>query len=143
LIARAQELLQKGEVENAEEALNQVVYQLFREPTRVNRHRALCQVAVLYGRLGLPNESDRAYQRAIGLALQADLQQRLKGLVELVEHFAVLRRVRLAFQVGLILMVQPSGFSRLLRSSARLFKLGCGKIGRQVGSFWKIDPRKT
>lgn len=53
--------------------------------TRVNRHRLFCEASQLYAHLGESGESQRCFQRALGVVVQADRQQRLKGLTELFE----------------------------------------------------------
>lgn len=120
LIGKAEQETQRGRIEEADGLLNEAVALLLREPTRVNRHRTLCRAGDGYTALGEVVEAGRTYQRALGVALQADPQQRRKYMSELVTKFVAERRWALMAQAVVLLVATPAGSRVLVETVRRL-----------------------
>jgi hypothetical protein len=89
----------------------------------VNRHRLFLQAGKLYNEMGETGEAQRCFQRALGIVLQADAQQRIKGMGELVGLFVSLRKWRLAMQTGALILFEPGARWNLIKKVISLFRV--------------------
>lgn len=83
LIDAAERAIADQESESADRLLNRAIDQLLHQRTIVNRHRLLLRAGLLYREIGEHAEAERCLSRALGVVLQADPNQRRKGLKEL------------------------------------------------------------
>lgn len=121
LLKQAEICVETGALEEAERLLSEVVYQILRSQKRVNRHRLLYEAGRVYLRIGDRHEADRVFQRSLGVVVQSDMQQRIKGLAELLHMFLVCGRFRLAIQSGFLLLIsRRDGPWQLIQVAVRL-----------------------
>ncbi len=104
MLEQAQTYARQGDCSRADELLSEVARIVLSSPQYVNRHRLLSKSAEIYMQINQPDEAERMLQRALGVALQADLQQRVKALAELGASFCASRRLGYAFQALLLLV---------------------------------------
>lgn len=103
----------------ADELATQVVRQILAHPERVNRHRLLYRVGKIFQRLGEKEEAKRQWRRALGVALQADLQQQRKGLGELLRRFAKEYHWRQALAAGVLFILFGGGLTNSLLAGCK------------------------
>lgn len=102
--------------------LDQVVFELLRAPTRVNRHRQMTAAGFLYLRLGQQGEAHRCFRRAQSFVLGGDAAERAKGFVELLRTFGESRQWRHVLRVAFLLMQEPGGARRVVRPLASILR---------------------
>lgn len=112
-INQADDAITMGDCPAADSLLNRSVTKLLRQSTRVNRHRHFCTAGRCYARMGEAREAQRCFQRALGLVMQADTEQRFKGLEELLPIFVIQHHWRLAVQTALAIVLDRKAGSRL------------------------------
>ncbi len=134
-IKQARGALARGDYLTADRLLARAITSLLRQPTRVNRHRLFFLAGEIYADLGEIGESQRCFQRALGIVIQADAQHRAKGLAELLEMFVVHHQWYLAIQTAIPVLLEPRAWLRLVQkvcSQLRTIfkKVLNGKVGR-------------
>jgi tetratricopeptide (TPR) repeat protein len=123
LLEQAEMHIAHAEQDLADKLISEAMALVLRSPTRVNRHRLFYKAGQFYLRLGVPDEAERMFQRALGVAVQADSQQRVKGLAELLKLFLVAGRWNQALQSCLLLILsRRNGLILLVRTIIRLLR---------------------
>jgi predicted O-methyltransferase YrrM len=122
-VEQGKSAIAKGDYAIGDRFLSQTTNYLLHTPTRVNRHRLFLQAGKLYNEMGETGEAQRCFQRALGIVLQADAQQRIKGMGELVGLFVSLRKWRLAMQTGALILFEPGARWNLIKKVISLFRV--------------------
>ncbi|MEK7137532.1 MAG: class I SAM-dependent methyltransferase [Patescibacteria group bacterium] len=102
--------------------LNRAVNTVMYDGTRVNRHRILMKAAELYGKLGDCSEARRCAQRAFGIAMTADFQQRKKVMAELLLLYLRQGRLLMALRLKLLILLEPQSWIWVCRSFGRFLR---------------------
>jgi len=116
VLERASVFCENRQFSKADEAVTAALLMVLGDPQRVNRHRLMIEG----GRIGERHEADRAFQRALGIAVQADPNQRLKALSELIDLYVVSRQWRLLAETFFLLAFTPQGPRRLVLKASGL-----------------------
>jgi predicted O-methyltransferase YrrM len=123
LVEQAKIYAARAEQDVADKLVSEATALVLRSPTRVNRHRLLHKAGQIYLQLDMPDEAARLFQRALGVVVQVDLQQRVKGLAELFRLFMVERRWAHALQACLLLILaRRDGVILLFRTVLSLIR---------------------
>ena len=107
ILAAAKAAIVGHQFPEADRLLNTIINAMSQDATRVNRHRFLMKAAELYQLAGLDIESVRACSLALGVTLQSDLKQRIKGLPELCVLYLRQHRFGYLFQTLLNILAEP------------------------------------
>ena len=121
-VEQAQSAIKRGDYATGDRFLNQTTSYLLHTPTRVNRHRLFLHAGKLYNQMGETGEAQRCFQRALGVVLQADVQQRIKGMAELVGLYVTHSKWRLAMQTGALILFEPGARLNLMKRVISLFQ---------------------
>lgn len=97
----------RGDRAEADRLLSRRVQSLLRSPHVGNRHRELIRIAQAYRSVGIFDEAERCFQRALGVSLAGDPQQRAKALGELVRPLVAHRQWRRAGVALAAAMLEP------------------------------------
>jgi predicted O-methyltransferase YrrM len=103
LLGQAQGYATRGESIRADELVSKAAKLTLYNPQLVNRHRLLNKAAQIYMQIDEPEEATRMFQRSLGVVVQAEPQQRVKSLAELIELFIAERRWGYALQACFLL----------------------------------------
>ncbi len=122
-VEQAKRAIAERDYATGDRLLNETASCLLHNPARVNRHRLFFQAGELYKEMGEISEAQRCFQRALGVVLQSDPQQRIKGMGELVDLCVAHSRWRLAMQTGVLILFEPGARLNLLRKVISLFKV--------------------
>lgn len=121
-LAQGFEALSAGAVERADEYLTRTVQVLLSEPCRENRHRYLFRAGQGYAQLGLFAEAHRCFERALGVAVLADRQDRAKGFAELTLLFVWHGQWRLMLSTLSLIMLEPGNWLQVLWAATQISK---------------------
>ncbi len=121
MIAKAKEATLQGGSEVADSLLNEATDCLLRGVNRANRHRAFCQAGLCYDRFGEKDEARRCFQRALGVVMQGNVSDRVKGLPELLEFFMAKGRWTLTAQIAAIMLFEPKTWFRVVQRAKAVF----------------------
>ncbi|MGK7873249.1 MAG: class I SAM-dependent methyltransferase [Xenococcaceae cyanobacterium] len=127
-LEQARKAIAENDYSAADLLLNQAVASLMRSPTRVNRHRLFFQAGECYAQMDEGSEAQRCFQRALGVVLQADTQQRLKGLPECFESSLRHRQWRQVGQTFLLMLLEPKTWLRAIQIVPNLARTLVRKI---------------
>ena len=115
MITKAREATLKGGSEVADSLLNEATHSLLRDINRANRHRAFCHAGLCYAYLREKDEARRCFQRAIGVVMQGNLSDRVKGLPELLEVFVAQGEWKFTAQIAAIMLFEPRTWLRVIQ----------------------------
>jgi predicted O-methyltransferase YrrM len=121
-VGQAQSAIKRGDYATGDRFLNQTTSYLMHKPTRGSRHRLFLQAGKFYDQMGETGEAQRCFQRALGVVLQADAQQRIKGMAELVGLYVTHSKWRLAMQTGALILFEPGARLNLMKRVISLFQ---------------------
>lgn len=121
-LKEAASLIDTGHKGNADIILSRVMHVLVTDPTRVNRHRFLMKLCELYQRIGESDEANRCAQRAFGVVLGSDYQQRRKNMPELLILLLRRHQWQLFFQLKCVILLCPSSWGLMMRAKFRFLK---------------------
>ncbi len=122
LIKEAVSLIDRGDAVAADIVLSRIMHVLVTDPTRVNRHRFLMKLCELYQRIGDQDEAHRCAQRAFGVVLGSDYQQRRKLMPELLILLLRRHQWQLFFQLKCVLLLSPSSWGLMLKAKFQFLK---------------------
>ena len=122
-VEQAESAITRGDYAAGDRFLNQTATYLLHTPARVNRHRLFLRAGKCYKQMGEIDEAQRCFQRALGVVVQADAQQRIKGMAELVGLYVSRRKWRLAMQTGALILFEPGARLNLIKKVLSLLKV--------------------
>ena len=130
-IKQARSALAGGHYLTADRLLSQAIASLLRMPTRVNRHRLFFQAGWCYVQMDEDGEAQRCFQRALGVVVQADTQQRVKGIPECLELSTRHRQWRLVGQTLSLILLEPRTWPRAIQRISTLARALARKLLRK------------
>ena len=119
---KAASALLHSDPKQARALLHRAVNTVMHDATRVNRHRILLKAAELYRNSGDCAEARRCAQRAFGIVLSADVQQRKKVMAELLLLYLRQRRFPMVLRLTLLILLEPRSWIWVLRAFGRFFR---------------------
>ena len=121
-VKEATSLIERGDKSNADIVLSRIMNVLMTDQTRVNRHRFLMKLCELYQRIGESDEAKRSAQRAFGLVLGSDYQQRRKNMPELLILLLRRHQWQLFFQLKCVLLLSPSSWGLMIKAKFKFLQ---------------------